>query len=196
MFYNIDPAKFCTQHKEPRPRLTAWLFAFDGDVMAKSQRRYTDEQRASFVVMLEAAGYPDTPGALKRVAANAGVHENVLRRWYKGTSNPAPTTIVSRKKIDLKKAIDDELSAIFKEMHVKREDADYRALGTVAGILMDKKLLLEGKPTERIAVDDWHSQAIEDIKAGRITYPALAEAFDDDLATQLFREAGITVSSG
>lgn len=41
----------------------------------------------------------------------------------------------------------------------------------------------------------WQDQAIEDIKAGRLTYPALAEAFDDSLATQLFTAAGVPVSS-
>lgn len=120
--------------------------------MAKNQRRYTDEQRASFVVMLQAAGYPDTPGALKRVADNAGVHENVLRRWWKGTQNPPPTTLVSRKKIDLRKAIRSELAAIFDRMAVTRDEASYRDLGTVAGILFDKSQLLEDKPTEHTKV--------------------------------------------
>lgn len=118
--------------------------------MAKNQRKYSDEERASLIVMLQAEGYPDTLGALKKVAAYAGVHENVLRRWWKGTQNPPPTTSVSRKKIDLKKAIDDELTSIFTAMKTARADADYRALGTVAGILFDKKQLLEDKPTEHI----------------------------------------------
>ena len=47
--------------------------------------------------------------------------------------------------------------------------------------------------TERLIVEDWHSQAIADIRAGRIDYEPLAKAFDDDLATQLFREAGVPV---
>lgn len=49
--------------------------------------------------------------------------------------------------------------------------------------------------TNTINLEDWRSKAIEDIKAGQITYQALAEAFDPDLATTLFREAGISVSS-
>ena len=121
--------------------------------MAKNQRKYTDDERASLVVMLQAEGYPDKPGALKKVAEYAGVHENVLRRWWKGTQNPPPTTSVSHKKIDLTKAINDEIAAIFTEMRVKRDEADYRTLGTVAGILLDKKMLLEGKPTHNILLD-------------------------------------------
>lgn len=44
-----------------------------------------------------------------------------------------------------------------------------------------------------VKVDDWRSQAIADIRAGLITYPALAQAFDDTLATELFREAGVPI---
>lgn len=47
-----------------------------------------------------------------------------------------------------------------------------------------------------IKIDDWRSQAIADIRAGNIPFEALAEAFDADLATQLFREAGISIPSG
>lgn len=47
-----------------------------------------------------------------------------------------------------------------------------------------------------IKIDDWRSQAIADIRAGNIPFDALAEAFDADLATELFREAGIPVQTG
>lgn len=139
--------------------------------MAKNQRRYNDEERASFVVMLEAAGYPNTPGALKRVAANAGVHENVLRRWWKGTSNPAPTTIVSRKKVDLSKAIRNELALIFDRMNVTRDEATYRDVTIAMGILVEKLQLIEGKPTQNVNLemktyqnftpDDWDNETTE-----------------------------------
>jgi transposase-like protein len=121
--------------------------------MAKNQRKYTDDERASLIAILQAEGYPEKLGALKKVAAYAGVHENVLRRWWKGTQNPPPTTSVRHKKIDLSVAIREELSAIFTEMNTKRDEATYRDLGVVAGIMMDKQQLLENKPTERIAVE-------------------------------------------
>lgn len=50
--------------------------------------------------------------------------------------------------------------------------------------------------TDRVKIDDWRSQAIEDIRNRKIQFKDLAEAFDEDLATQLFREAGVPVSSG
>lgn len=51
------------------------------------------------------------------------------------------------------------------------------------------------KLTTSIQVEDWQSQAIADIKAGNIAYDALAQAFDHDLATELFTKAGVPVSS-
>lgn len=45
-----------------------------------------------------------------------------------------------------------------------------------------------------LRIDDWRSQAIEDIRRGAITYDALAQAFDDTLAAELFRPAGVEVS--
>lgn len=114
------------------------------------KRRYTDEQRASLVVMLESEGYPDRKGALAKVASYAGVPNATLQRWYHGHRNPPPPQMVMAKRLDLAQSINDELVSIFSEMGHKREDADYRSLGTVAGILMDKKFLLEGKATQNI----------------------------------------------
>ena len=114
--------------------------------MAK-RNRYTDEFRASAVLMLQGAGYPDTVGALSRVSTELRVPTRTLRRWWKGEHNPPPDEVVLRKKVDLVEAIDNEIAAIFDEMGKAREDADYRALGTVIGILLDKKLLLAGQPT-------------------------------------------------
>lgn len=45
---------------------------------------------------------------------------------------------------------------------------------------------------QRIEID-WRSKAIEDIKAGEIDYKTLVEAFDPDLATELFKLAGVPV---
>lgn len=45
----------------------------------------------------------------------------------------------------------------------------------------------------RVKIDDWRTQAITDIRAGVIPFKALAEAFDIDLATELFKAAGVPV---
>lgn len=125
--------------------------------MAKRKRtRYTDEFRASAVLMLEAAGYPTQEGALSRVARQLQVPAMTLSRWFKGTNNPPPNNLVNEKRIDLVQALRNEANAAVTEMAQARENASYRDLGTVLGILIDKLQLLDGKPTERIeTVQTW-----------------------------------------
>lgn len=48
---------------------------------------------------------------------------------------------------------------------------------------------------DRVQSDDWRTEAIDLIRRGELTFDALAEAFDDTLAAQLFREAGVTVQT-
>jgi hypothetical protein len=50
--------------------------------------------------------------------------------------------------------------------------------------------------SDKIKVEDWRSQVIADIKAGVIQYEVLEEAFDTDLATELFTAAGVRVQAG
>ena len=114
--------------------------------MAK-RRSYDDKFRASAVVMLEAAGYPETKGALMRVAAELKVPAMTLSRWFRGSNNPPPNELVTEKGIDLKAALWGEIGAILGDMPIAREFAEYRDLGTVLGILFDKLQLLENKPT-------------------------------------------------
>lgn len=47
--------------------------------------------------------------------------------------------------------------------------------------------------TDKLQIDDWRSRAIEDIREGRIAYQALADGFDESLAADLFRAAGIPI---
>lgn len=48
---------------------------------------------------------------------------------------------------------------------------------------------------DKMKITQWQDQAIADIKAGRLTFEALAQTFDPDLATQLFTAAGVLVAS-
>ncbi len=119
--------------------------------------RWTDDERASAILMLEAAGYPQRKGALTQVANNLGIPQTTLRRWHLGLSNPPPAETVKRKKIDLRQALKDEIQAALGEMGNARMDASYRDLGTVLGILFDKLQLLSGEPTantnQRIVIE-------------------------------------------
>lgn len=44
---------------------------------------------------------------------------------------------------------------------------------------------------DRVQTDDWRNRAVEDIKAGRLTFEALANAFDETLAAELFQQAEV-----
>jgi transposase-like protein len=153
------------------------------------RKRYTDDFRASAVLMLEAAGYPDREGGLSQVSSHLGVPISTIRGWYLGTRNPPPPELRNEKRFDLLEAIQTELAAIFPAMATRREDASYRELGTVAGILMDKQLLLTGKAT-------WRGELIDLLKQGVIAPDAVAAELGDDLATELFNAAGIPATTG
>lgn len=117
------------------------------------RKTYTDKARANAVLMLEAAGYKgdretNTPGALARVSKHLGIPVPTLSRWFRQVNNPPPTELVTEKRLDLLELIEGELQAIFQEMPTARPDADYRTLGTVAGILADKRQLLSGGATQ------------------------------------------------
>lgn len=49
--------------------------------------------------------------------------------------------------------------------------------------------------TDRVEIADWQSEAVMAIRAGEIGYPEMVKEFGDDLATQLFQQAGITVET-
>lgn len=113
------------------------------------RKSYDDKFRASAVVMLEAAGYPDQVGALTKTAQHLGIPPRTLSRWFNGEQNPPPDRVVTEKRDELADLLDREIRAAIGEMDDARKEASYRDLGTVAGILIDKMQLITGKPTSR-----------------------------------------------
>ena len=162
--------------------------------MAKrNRRRYTDDFRASASVMLESQGYPEQKGALTSVANHLDVPLSTLRGWFLDIHNPPPTEVRNEKKGDLVALLKTEALSILGDMPNAREFAEYRELGTVLGIVIDKLQLLEGKPTERVVHEDWRSEAIAYTKEGRLKYEAVADEFGATLAGELFKAAGIVI---
>lgn len=47
--------------------------------------------------------------------------------------------------------------------------------------------------TDRVEVTDWQTEAVMAIRSGEVDYVELVEEFGDDLATQLFQQAGVPV---
>ena len=132
--------------------------------MARKRNRYDDKFRASAVVMLEAAGYPDKKGALSQVSRNLKVPNSTLHGWFNATRNPPPSEVRNEKRMSLAEMLKAEINGALGEMPSAREDASYRDLGTVAAILIDKLQLLEGKATERIE----HNNITPEERANRI----------------------------
>lgn len=120
-----------------------------------SKRRYTDEERASLVAMLEAEGYPDKKGALSKVAQYAKVPPATLQRWFHGTRNPPPTQMVNIKKIELADLFEQAARRYLE--HGLSDDVMDEVSGkdaiTAAAIAADKMNLLQNKPTQHIAVE-------------------------------------------
>ena len=112
--------------------------------------RYSDEYRASAVLMLRAAGYPERRGALMETANHLGISHQILGRWFRRDSNPPPQKIVQIKMADIVEMLKNEVVAALQELPNARGDADYLDLGKVMGIMIDKLQLLQGEATERI----------------------------------------------
>lgn len=113
-----------------------------------ARKRYDDKFRASAVVMLEAAGFPDRKGALSHVSKHLGVPIPTLTRWVTGAQNPAPNDLVTKNRIELGDLLDSEIAAAFEAAKGVRSEASYRDLMTGIGILVDKRQLLRGEPTQ------------------------------------------------
>lgn len=133
------------------------------------RKRYTDEFRASAVLMLEAAGYTgetetSKTGALTAVSNKLDVPHSTLRRWFIKQQNPPPSDLVRDKKIQLTDILENEMRAALGEMEEARSEATYRELATSFGIMFDKYQLLRGGPTANVAnkiqveyVRDWRT---------------------------------------
>lgn len=139
--------------------------------------RYTDDERAQHVLMLEVAGYPKKKGALYQYAQKSGIPHPTLSRWYRGKSNPPPNKIVQNKKRELKEALEELIFEFVDHASDAAKDAGLDPLTRGIGIATDKLLLLSDRPNAIVKLE----QAIKD---GRITpeqikerYPSIADQY-------------------
>lgn len=121
----------------------------------------------------QAAGYKGDEASLRasasRTLANANVRRAIEKEW-KQAAMPADEVI-------------GRLTAIARgSLHGERYDPQ-AALNTLAkyhGLLVD-----------RVKNEDWRSEAVEALKAGKITPDGAIDAFGDELARELFALAGV-----
>ena len=124
--------------------------------MAKAPRKwtqYSDEDKASAVLMLEVAGYPNSPGALSRTARESGVPATTLRDWFTGTHGAPPTNVRQHKKSELTSRIEGLIDLSLEHAEKVLSGAEFKDTVTSAAILIDKLLLLQGESTQNANIN-------------------------------------------
>ena len=114
---------------------------------------YTDKFRASAVIMLQAAGWPNTPGASEKVAKTIKVPRRTVERWGKKEMAPPPDVIVHDKKRDMIADLEELRFLLLGHMKETYEEASFQQLATGYGILTDKQRLLTGESTDNNATE-------------------------------------------
>ena len=132
--------------------------------------------------------------------------EEVLARFTEIARGDIRDIVDESGNLDMKRAIELQKTHLIKTIKSKSiitadEDGEGSDIFDTKVDIYDKQRALENLAKyhnliNRIVVEDWRSQALADIKAGRIQYQALADMFDTELALQLFHEAGIPVEVG
>lgn len=133
----------------------AGIYSADcGRVAKKKQRRYSDEERANALAALAANG-----GNVKRTAKQLKIPEKTLANWAKGVSHPEAAKTGDQKKGDMADAFDRIAWAVLEGLtpeclQVAIQKGDIAKLGTLAGICVDKALLLRGRATTITRTED------------------------------------------
>ncbi len=123
----------------------------------KGHRQYTDAQKADAVLLVEAAGYPNRPGAILSVAQRIKIPESTLRTWVQRTHGAPPAELCDKKKEDLTELLKKAAHALVGHLIEIADMGDVRETATAVGIVIDKLQLLTGEPTantnQRIIID-------------------------------------------
>ena len=122
-------------------------------------RRISLDERADWLLMLEAAGYLETPTrALAVVSGKKGAPSaRTLERWWNRkdeiTHVRVPSTLADNKKPELIDRLTNLLNLhIDAAEEVVHDSGDLRAIDTGIGILVDKIRLLSGESTSNTAI--------------------------------------------
>jgi hypothetical protein len=120
------------------------------------RKTYDDKFRASAVVMLQAAGYPDKIGSLAYVAKNLKVPSMTLSRWYHRTNGAHPNEVVLQEKRALSDRLEELAHKLIDVALIASGDdgVSVQQAAVSLGIVVDKMQLLKGEPTDRTEVID------------------------------------------
>lgn len=105
---------------------------------------YTEEEKAAALAALDANG-----GNLLRTARELNIPESTLRQWRNGEGiNQSVSKLREQKSAELAAKMGEIIGQILDVLPGKLEKASARDLAVSLGILIDKKQLLEGQPTQ------------------------------------------------
>lgn len=140
--------------------------------MAK-RRKYNDQFRAMAVLELITAGYPNTEGALAKVAAHLDLAPITLSRWARGVSNPPPTKVVIEKAADLTDIVETIFHGFAHEILERiaegsLSDESLAPILTGFGIAFDKLRLLNGQSTGNLDINIKNASDSLDAKLDQI----------------------------
>ena len=150
-------------------------------------RKFTEDERAMFLLQLEVLDYPKNEHALLEVTKQKGAPvRNTLKRWWKIKSEPHISKLVQEKKPGLIESLNDLLNLhITASTDAVKGSEDLRAINTGIGILIDKLQLLKGEPTGIVRI-------VQMIQDGKVKPEAVREKWPN-LADDLFARAGVIV---
>lgn len=120
--------------------------------------------------------------------------EEVIEKTDDGEERVRISYLVRRVALDTEKLVDPRYS------HLLHKVSDSKRGGLRIEIFDKQAALIQlGKYhslfIDRVKVEDWRSEAIDLIRRNEITFDALAEEFDRDLAVELFKAAGVPVQA-
>mgnify|MGYP000918174239 CR=1 FL=1 len=119
--------------------------------MGRKWTQYSDEDKASAVLMLEAAGYPAKQGAMTQVVKALGVPESTLRSWAKNEHGAPPAKVRERKRGELVESLKDVATKLVEHLGNIADTGDVRETATALGIVVDKlQALTDEQPTQHV----------------------------------------------
>ncbi len=137
-------------------------------------RKYSDRYKARAIALVDSNLAHTVDAKVKAVAKTLEMPEKTLRQWVgrtDGVGGKDPLArqemeeLVQESKKELTELYQLEVQAIFKRMDTVRDEATYKELGVVAGILIDKISIANGQPTQNI------QQKISFVRQGISTVP-------------------------
>lgn len=114
------------------------------------RKQWTDQDKATALAALDANN-----GNVNRTAKQLHIAESTLRSWTNGRGTNSDVAVLHEvKKGELADRLEEIAHRILNTLPDKLKDANVQQLATALGIVLDKKQLLEGKPTERTETID------------------------------------------